>query len=139
MEAAAEAEGVQALRVSKRIRRIVELRLRAVAPHKGALRRALSLLALPWNLPVAASTTAQTVDAMWHAAGDTAADFSWYTKRATLAAVYGATLAYWMRDEEAGLEEALGFLDRRLADVAEIGKLRKRADQFGWRMRMRGL
>jgi len=139
MEAAAEAEDVPALRVSKRIRRIVELRLRAVAPHKRALRRALSVLSLPWNLPVAAATTARTVDAMWHAAGDASADFSWYTKRATLAGVYGTTLAYWMRDEEEGLAEALAFLDRRLANVAEIGRLRKRIDQFGWRMRMRGV
>ena len=37
--------------------------------------------------------TARTVDAIWHAAGDRSADFSWYTKRAILAAVYAATRA----------------------------------------------
>ena len=39
--------------------------------------------------------TARTVDAIWHAAGDRSADFSWYTKRAILAAVYTATVLYW--------------------------------------------
>ena len=70
MEAAAAAEGVTGLRVPARIRRVVELRLAAVAPHKPALRRALSLLAIPCNAPVALRTTAATVDAMWHAAGE---------------------------------------------------------------------
>jgi ubiquinone biosynthesis protein COQ9 len=127
MEAAAAGEDLTALRVPARIRRVVELRLRAAAPHKRALRRALSLLALPWNTPAALRTTAQTVDAMWHAAGDTSADFSWYTRRATLAGVYGATLAYWVRDDDPEVEDALDFLDRRLADVARLGKRRRRA------------
>lgn len=126
MEAAAAAEDLAALRVPARIRRVVELRLRAVAPHKRALRRALSLLALPWNTPVTLRTTAQTVDAMWHAAGDRSADFSWYTRRATLAGVYGTVLAYWVRDDDPEVEDALDFLDRRLADVARLGKLRRR-------------
>lgn len=127
MVAAAAAEGVAELRVPARIRRVVELRLAAAAPHKAALRRALSLLALPWNAPVALRTTAATVDAMWHAAGDTSADFSWYTRRATLAAVYGATLAFWTRNDDPALGEAMAFLDRRLAGVARLGRRRRAA------------
>ncbi|MBL6454684.1 COQ9 family protein [Belnapia sp. T6] len=127
MEAAAEAEDVAALRVPARIRRLVELRFQAVAPHKRALRRALSLLALPWNTPVALRTTAGTVSAIWYAAGDTSADFSWYTRRATLAGVYGTTLAYWMRDDDPDTAAAMEFLDRRLADVARLGRMRRRA------------
>ena len=127
MIAAAAAEGVAELRVPARIRRVVELRLAAAAPHKAALRRALSLLALPWNTPVALRTTAATVDAMWHAAGDTSADFSWYTRRATLAAVYGATLAFWTRNDDPALEEAMAFLDRRLAGVVRLGRRRRAA------------
>lgn len=125
MLAAAAAEDVPALRVPARIRRVVELRLLASAPHKPALRRALSLLVLPWNLPVALRTAAGSVDAMWHAAGDTSADFSWYTRRATLGAVYGTTLAYWTRNDDPDIAEAMEFLDRRLAGVARLGKRRR--------------
>jgi ubiquinone biosynthesis protein COQ9 len=60
---------------------------------------------------------------MWYAAGDRSADFSWYTRRATLAAVYTATLAFWLGPRAPDMEEALAFLDRRLADLAP----RKRA------------
>lgn len=124
---AAAAEDVTLLRVPARIRRVVELRLLATAPHKAALRRALSLLAIPSNIPVALRTTAATVDAMWHAAGDTSADFSWYTRRATLAAVYGTTLAFWTRNDDPAIDQAMAFLDRRLAGVARFGKRRRAA------------
>jgi ubiquinone biosynthesis protein COQ9 len=66
------------------------------------------------------------VDAVWFAAGDMSADFSWYTKRGILAAVYTATLLYWLRDASDDNEDTLRFLDRRLEGVARIGKARKK-------------
>jgi ubiquinone biosynthesis protein COQ9 len=126
-EMAAAAGDLSGRRVPERIRRLVELRLRAAAPHKRALRRAFSLQALPWNAPGALRTVARTADAMWYAAGDASADFSWYTRRATLAGVYGATLAYWLRDDDPGVEAALAFLDRRLADLGRLGRRRRPA------------
>ena len=125
MEAAAG--DLAALRTGARVRALLALRLAQAGPHKEAVRRAVGLLALPRNLRLAARCTARTVDAIWFLAGDTAADFSWYTKRATLAAVYSATLLYWLRD--AGEDDAatLAFLDRRLAGVARVGRLRARA------------
>jgi len=127
MEAAAAADpAFAALGTSGRIRRLIALRLAAVAPHQAALRRALARLALPWNAPVVARCTARTVDAMWYAAGDSSADISWYTKRGSLAAIYAATLAFWLRDAEPDTEAALAFLDRRLADLARAGQLRRR-------------
>lgn len=104
----------------------MELRLAAAAPHKRALRRAFGLLALPWNAGLALRLTARTADAMWHAAGDASADFSWYTRRASLGAVYGATVTYWLRDDDPDIADALGFLDRRLADLSRLAR-RKRA------------
>ncbi|MDB5413495.1 MAG: rpsU-divergently transcribed protein [Rubritepida sp.] len=117
MDAAAAAEDITALRTPDRIRRVIELRLRALQPDREALRGALALLALPWNLPVALRSTARTVSTIWYAAGDNSADFSWYTRRATLLAVYGATLAFWMRPNAPDMDETLTFLDRRLADL----------------------
>ncbi|MBK1659240.1 COQ9 family protein [Paracraurococcus ruber] len=122
----AAAEGVTELRVSQRIRRVVEIRLIALAPHKPALRRALSLLALPWNAPLGLRATAESVDAMWHAAGDSSADFSWYTRRATLAGIYMATIAWWLRDQDPSILGAMRFLDRRLADLARFQKAKAR-------------
>ena len=82
-------------------------------------------LALPANAGIAARGAARTVDRMWHAAGDRSADFSWYTKRAILGGVYGATLLYWMHGDS-GEAAVAAFLDRRLSGVARLGKLAAR-------------
>jgi ubiquinone biosynthesis protein COQ9 len=117
-----------AQRLTQRVRTLIATRLALAAGQKVPARRAAFLLALPVNAALAARCTARTVDAIWHAAGDTSADFSWYTKRAILAAVYTATMLNWM-NEATTEEAALAFLDRRLADVGRIGKLRARVER----------
>ena len=121
-EAAGELSG---LRIPDRIRTLIATRLRQAGPHREAVRQALAVQSLPWNLPSALRTAARTASAIWYAAGDTSADFSWYTRRASLSAVYGATLAFWLRDESEDIGPTLDFLDRRLAGVARIGRLRR--------------
>jgi ubiquinone biosynthesis protein COQ9 len=124
MEAAAAAEDMTGLRTPGRIRRVIALRFVAAAPHKRALRRAVTLLSLPWNAGVALRTTARTASAIWYAAGDHSTDFSWYTRRASLGAIYAATLAYWLRDDDPDTADALAFFDRRLADLARLQRRR---------------
>ena len=102
------------------IRTLILLRLQQAAPHKEAVRRALTTLALPNNALVSGQTLYRTVDAMWRAAGQRDTDFSFYTKRATLAAVYSATLLAWIADSSSDMEATEAFLDRRLRDVARI-------------------
>lgn len=131
MEQEAARRDVASLRLTARVRAVIAIRLEQNRPYKDAIRRAFGLLSTPANAPLAARTTARTIDTIWHAAGDSSADFSWYTKRAILAAIYGATLLYWLRDESPGDERSLAFLDRRLAGVSRIARLRRRAqDRF---------
>ena len=113
--------GFAELRTTGRVRRLVLGRLEGLVPHREAVRRSL---ALPRNARIAAGSLARTADEIWHLAGDTAADFSWYTKRALLAGVYTATLLYWLRDDGDDMAATAAFLDRRLAGVGRIGKLR---------------
>jgi len=117
MDTAAADEDLTALRTPERIRRVVEIRLRLLEPDREALRAAMGQLLLPWNAPVGLRCLARTASALWHAAGDNSADFSWYTRRATLAGVYAATLAFWMRPNAPEMDEVLSFLDRRLQDL----------------------
>jgi ubiquinone biosynthesis protein COQ9 len=129
MEAEAAASSLAAFRIPGRIRSIIAIRLEQNRGNKEAIRRALSWLAFPANAPRAIRITAATVDAIWHAAGDKASDFSWYTKRGILAGVYSATLLFWLRDNSDDDEATLAFLDRRLANVAQIGGLRKKIEE----------
>ena len=119
MEEAAAREDLAALRIPDRIRRVIAIRLEGTEPQREAFRRGLALLTLPWNAAAAARSLARTADTIWAAAGDRSADFSWYTRRASLAGIYAATVTYWLR-EPASVPAALDFLDRRLADLARM-------------------
>jgi ubiquinone biosynthesis protein COQ9 len=121
--------------LTARVKAIIALRLAVNRPHKEAIRRALSMLALPGNARTAACITARTVDAIWHAAGDRSADFSWYTKRAILTAVYGATLLFWLRDASDDDADTRAFLDRRLHGVGRLTRARGRAGALLGRLR----
>ncbi|MBO1073182.1 COQ9 family protein [Roseomonas marmotae] len=109
---------LEALRTPARIRALIAARLLWMTPWREAERRAVALLALPWNAAAAGRCAARTADAMWQAAGDTSSGFSRHSRRLTLAAIHTTTLAYWLREPAPGLEESLSFLDRRLEDLA---------------------
>ena len=107
------------------IRQLVLLRLEIAQPDKDAIRRAVSVLAMPANTKLSVKLLYETVDSMWRAAGQQDTDFSFYTKRGTLAAVYSATMLAWLADNSSSLDKTIEFLDRRLADVARIPTLAK--------------
>lgn len=115
-------ERIAAMKMRDRIGALVLARLDMVRPDKQAARTALSLLA---RHPIVATRLGwRAADTMWRIAGDTATDLNHYTKRLTLSAVYGATLLVWLDDESEGEADTRGFLDRRLADVMRIEKLK---------------
>ena len=108
-----------------RVRAVLAARFERNAPYKAAVQRGMGVLAMPGNAVLAARTAARTVNAIWYAAGDKSADFSWYTKRAVLAGVYGTTLLYWLRDESENDTATLAFLDRRLHGIGRLGRVRR--------------
>ena len=126
MEQDAAALPLAGMRTADRVRAVIAARFSRNQPYKDAVRRALGVLAVPGRAVLAAQCTARTVNTVWYAAGDESVDFSWYTKRATLAGVYGLTLLYWLQDGSEGDMATLAFLDRRLASVGRIGRLRRR-------------
>ena len=120
MLAALEGRDLAAMKVRERIAAAIRARLEQTAAHREAVRRALALLALPLNAGKAPALLWRTVDAIWYAAGDTATDFNYYTKRGLLAGVYSATVLYWLEDRSEGFADTWSFLDRRIADVMRV-------------------
>ena len=116
-----ESRDLGAMRVRDRIHTAVRTRLELLAPHREAVRRGLSLLALPIHAPLATRCLYRTVDAMWHAAGDTSTDYNFYTKRLLLSGVYSATLLFWLNDRSEGQAETWAFLERRISDALRLG------------------
>jgi len=118
------------LKVRDRIRNGVRLRIETHGDAKEAVRRGLAQLALPLNAPLGLKLLYRTVDAIWYAAGDSAADFSFYTKRATLAGVFSSTLLFWLNDRSPGDEATWAFLDRRIDDVMRFEKFKARVKDW---------
>jgi len=121
-----EKAGVDTMKMRDRIRSAVRIRLENHAGDRESVRRGLALLSMPFHAGLALKLLYKTVDAMWYAAGDTSSDFNFYTKRATLAGVYSATLLYWLNDRSEGSEATWGFLDRRIDEVMTFEKFKAR-------------
>lgn len=115
------------MRFRDRIAFAVRLRLEQVADEKEAVRRAAAFFALPVNAAEGAAAVWKTADLIWTALGDTSDDLNWYSKRATLSAVYSATVLYWLGDDSDGHQATWEFLDRRIDDVMGIEKLKAKA------------
>lgn len=118
---------LHSLRFRDRIAAAVRLRLEASAGHKEAVRRAAALFALPQHAAEGARLIWGTADLIWTALGDTSADANWYSKRATLAGVYSATLLYWLGDHSPEHRATRDFLDRRIDEVMQVEKLKASA------------
>ena len=115
-------ERLEGVKIREKIRALVWKRLEIMGPAREAVRRALSILALPQNLPTGMKASWRTADAMWRIAGDNSTDFNHYTKRLTLGGVYASTLLVWLDDQTEGWTETAAFLDRRIDDVMQIEK-----------------
>ncbi|HEX3972943.1 MAG TPA: COQ9 family protein [Stellaceae bacterium] len=128
--AALKRRHIGTMKIRERIAAGVMARLEILLPHREAVRRSLSLFATPLNIPRGAKLLYDTVDAIWHAAGDRSTDFNFYTKRGLLAGVYAATSLYWLDDRSDNMEATREFLDRRLAEVLAIPKLPERVGRL---------
>ena len=120
------------LKIRERIATAVMVRLRQQAPEREAIRRAVAVYALPWNIAAATRALYDTVDAIWRAAGDISTDYNFYTKRLLLAKVYTTTRTVWLGDMTEDLHETEAFLRRRIENVMQIEKLKAKAkDSLG--------
>lgn len=123
MVSALASEDLSQMRFRDRVAHAVKLRLQ-LCEDREVVRRGTTLFALPQHAATGSSLIWGTADAIWSALGDTSQDVNWYTKRATLSAVYGATVLYWLGDESDGHEASWAFLDRRIDNVMQFEKLK---------------
>ena len=102
------------------------IKLRLADADKEIVRRGSSLFALPHMAPEGAKLIWGTADAIWNVLGDTSKDVNWYTKRATLSAVYGSVVLYWLGDDGTGVDD---FIDRRIENIMQFEKAKAKANK----------
>lgn len=113
----------EALRVRDRVRQAVLTRLEVLAPYKEAVRQTMAYWTLPPRGVGAACSLWRTSDRIWVWAGDRATDYNRYTKRGLLVGVLSSTLLAWMADDDLSMAATGTFLDRRIENVLQLGKV----------------
>ena len=101
------------------------IRLNLCQKYKEAVRSSISLSAIPVNTKISLNILYRTCNSIWRIAGDKSTDFSFYTRRISLAAVYTSTLLFWLNDKSDNNIETEFFLDRRLKDISKISILKR--------------
>lgn len=109
-------------RIRDRIADAMWRRLELADPE--LVRAGAATFALPQNAPLGARLMWETADRIWTGLGDTSNDVNWWTKRATLASVWGAVVLYWLGDVSDGDADTRAFIDRRIDDVMRIEKFK---------------
>jgi len=83
----------------------------------------LALIAQPSSIPTSMSELSSLSDEIWFLAGDKSVDTSWYTKRASLSAIYAATELFMTTDQSSDFGDTRDFLHRRFKDAEIVGGL----------------
>ena len=115
------------LGVTQTVKALVLSRLRASESYKGIIKTSLFFMAQPGNAYEALNQLMKTSNKIWEIAGDTSRGRNFYSKRLILAGVYSSTLAYWLAKETRSIDGSEDFLDKRLDDVKNIGKISKQS------------
>lgn len=120
-------QNIASLRIRDRIKTAVQTRLAILTPYRPHIERLVSYYSL--HPCQATQSLYQTTDTIWHLAGDTTTDYNHYSKRILLGMVYSSTLLYWLKDNSTNYEDSWHFLDRRIENVLNIGKIKQALKQ----------
>lgn len=114
------------LKIHQRIFEALKIRIQLLSKHQMVAIKTITYLSLPWNLSFACMLGWRTVDLIWkEVCNDQSTDYNYYTKRSLLYAVYTSTIVYWLADESEDNNDTFSFLQRRLNNVLQLGKLIK--------------
>lgn len=127
MRLAVKAADLRHMRHSEKVAFAVRARIAAIS-DKEAVRRGTALFALPHLAADGAKLIWGTADAIWDVLGDKSDDFNWYSKRVILSAVWTSTVVFWLGDDSFGGQATDAFIDRRIANVMQLEKLKSQVN-----------
>jgi ubiquinone biosynthesis protein COQ9 len=111
MIAAISNDEFKRLKTSERLAKAIEVRLNIY--DKLFVKKLVAYLGIPSNFLFKMEVLWRTSDLLWkHAGFDQSTDFNYYTKRATLATIYAATLIFWLSDDSLNAVDSIEFLKR---------------------------
>ena len=110
-------------RIRDRVRIALLARFEVLNPYKDAVNQSLHFWLWPTRKPRAIKITWRLADRIWDWAGDDSADYNHYTKRGLLSGVIASTTLAWLNDSSDDMDKTKAFLDRRIENVMQLGKV----------------
>lgn len=107
--------------VGTQVKELTWARLMLNAPVNARYQEALALMAYGSNMRASLAELHALSDEIWYVAGDVSVDSSWYTKRASLSAIYASSELFMTQDVSKGFEETRAFMERRFNGMRELG------------------
>ena len=112
------------LGMTQRVRQLILFRLYASRDYKEIIKSSIYFMGRPINSYSALEQLFTTCDKIWNTAGDDSKGSTFFSKRFILAGVYSTTLGYWLSSNNRSNEQTEKFLDKRLEDVKNLGKVK---------------
>ena len=122
--AMAEVLNSNAVPVGVRAGVVFAVKTRLNLSDRAIVRRNMAMFSLPKYAGLGSQLVWQTADKIWQGLGDESEDINWYTKRATLAAVYSATVLFWLGDDSVECVDSWDFLDRRIENIMQFERFK---------------
>lgn len=122
MQHGLEGQPLASMKLHEKVRMAILLRLNAAEPYREAMRKAVAYYGL--HAKQGLNRLYRTTDCIWKSIGDHPTDFSYYTKRLSLAGIYSSTLLFWLDDHSDKTADTAAFLDRRLRDLFRFHKVK---------------
>ncbi|CAN8104976.1 unnamed protein product [Discula destructiva] len=122
--------GDRTMGVGEKVEALMWKRLMGNTRLIGRWQEALAIMAQTSHVPESIKELAKLSDEIWYLAGDTAVDPSWYTKRASLSAVYASTELFMTTDRSRDFVNTKDFLRRRLHEVQGVGGTLRSVSQW---------
>ncbi len=106
--------------------KIYHMRLKSLE----ALRKFFGYAVNPANIGSSIKNIYEFSSEAWYEIGDRSTDFSYYTKRLSLSAIYSKSVLYSLTDKNNNLEATRKFIKKSIDALMKINKLKQKAKEL---------
>lgn len=121
--------GLDKLRITQKAEEIIYQRIKSYhfkLKNLEGVKKFAAYSANPANIPASLRNIYEFSSDTWYIMGDKSTDFSYYTKRLSLSAIYTKSMLYSLSDKSDNLQQTKIFIQKSIDGLMKINKLKSR-------------